>query len=109
MNFNEGGSALCTLYQHNDGYPSVCGANLKDALLKSKAREMGDLVLQVIAKMKTGPLDLYLVPAGTSDIWEAFTYDIYEKDGGVWVTCSRSRKGLIYDGPVAEWDTEIES
>ena len=105
VNFMDDGP-LCTAYQHNDGYPSVFGEALKTAVIAAHgASELGCLAAQVIAKLKTGPRDFYIIKAGTSDLWEEYTYDVYARDGGWWITCTGKRKGVIFDGPAAEFDT----
>ena len=109
-NFIDGADTLCTVYKHWDGYPSEFGRMLKEAILIDECRmETGDLAAHVISKIKKAPKDVYIVPAGTSGMDEDYTYDIYAKDGGWHVTCARTGRAVLYDGPVAEWDTEVES
>jgi len=103
------GHILCSFYKHWDGYPSEYGRDLKRVLMKmNETTDIGDMAAQVIAAIKQGPKDVYMIAAGQNDMGEEFTYDIYRKDDAWWITCTHVSKGVLYDGPVAEFDTSVE-
>ena len=99
---DEFGKEIVVLYRHFDGYLDVHGKELKDFLEgfnvvnglpadvpPKTANGMGNLAVQVISHLLSlestaDPAgNLYLMPAGTRDVGEEFTYLVYEAFGTV--------------------------
>lgn len=88
--YHESGQPIVTIYCHSDGYPDGHGADLakilKDRTLvsgiqipeqKNASNGMSCLAATIVAELKTGIGDIYLMPRGINSGQE-FEYHIYE-------------------------------
>ncbi len=115
------GPAICCIYQQYDGYPSGVGKIIHDILkgtavvngFSDKAQKqhngMGCLAATLIAKRKKGIGNVYVYPADSKDCGEDYTYTIYLSDRMVIQLKCEGNRGVIYDGPLDDFDPEMES
>lgn len=93
---DETGKHLATLYNQYDGYPEGLGVKLfgiaGDGRLVNGLRVgdeskqfngMGCLAASVVAALKDGPGNVYMVPEGTADVGEEWVYSLYPQDGQI--------------------------
>jgi hypothetical protein len=81
---------ILTIYRQYDGYPDGMGLDLAKFLVNiqvvngfgpdmeagSYANGMGCLAAQLVAHLKTGIGNVYIMTPDTSDVWEEYTYKI---------------------------------
>jgi hypothetical protein len=101
---------LVTIYRQFDGYPSNLGEDIKEALGKRKlvnghsnavneTNGMGCAAALLIAHLKADMTvgNVYIVPAGTNDVSEEFTYDIFADKEAMHMTINQSKPVEISD------------
>ena len=114
---NEDNEEFCLLYVQMDGYPEGLGMALAQFLqdghlvngymLGSKAKQfngMGCLAAQVVAHLKDGVGNHYLMTPMSRDHGEEWIYTIYQKDKKVYMRVKEEdAKNACYDGPLANY------
>ena len=119
LHIKDGENALLTIYRQYDGYPEGMGEDIKNIAghleivngfsdRENKANGMGCLAAQIVAGLKNDVGNVYIYPAGVSDVWEEYTYVLTEKEGRVHVNCT-DFDSVVYDGFLSDWDTSAAS
>jgi hypothetical protein len=116
----DGDKAVACIYRQCDGYPDGHGKDLADFMLsrllvngidgssppdgKVKANGMGCFAAQLIGDLKSkNPVgNIYLYPAGTSDVWEDYVYEVHADR--LKVSQTYGDAGVIFDGPPSEYE-----
>jgi hypothetical protein len=117
---------LVTIYRQFDGYLSGMGADLREGFgnieiengmtgdkeMGEAANGMGCLAAQIIASLKNCEGNVYIYHAGTSDVWEDYTYTIMPPDTkegvgvGLRVKVTGYNDRPVYEGLLSEMPEE---
>lgn len=130
----DGKTEIAVLYRQYDGYPSVAGADIKEALggkvvvngysSEDQVNGGGCMAVQLISYLKAKrdnkpnvPGMFYLYPAGTRNCGEEYTYDLTcptepegsmfshpKWEGRISLKLTGYRDRVLYDGPLDDFD-----
>lgn len=114
------------MYRHWDGYPQGMGQDLFEILKGytitngipiggnnwKLANGMGCLACQLIARMKDGPGNIYLYPAGTRDVGEQYIYTLRNTPETTDLilkveSCFGKRKVKLFKGLFCDFDSDV--
>lgn len=112
---DEEGQEIAVMYRQLDGYPKGHGKDLTEMLSGIKmvnglsidnpgkvANGMGCLAAQIVAHFKEGPGGIYLLPAGSRDCGEDYTYLITGNTDEPEIEI-RDRRKLLYKGAASNY------
>ncbi|MVB00087.1 hypothetical protein GN330_22840 [Nitratireductor sp. CAU 1489] len=116
-NGDKDSDTLVTVYRQFDGYPTGLGDDIK-SILGGKAivngyndpsnvvNGMKCAAAMLIAGLKDGCGNVYIYPAGTSDVWEEYTYTIYALGDRLHLVCDATYGdgSEVYSGWLDDFD-----
>ena len=105
---------LVTIYRQYDGYPTGLGDDIKSILggkkvvngyqdASKEVNGMGCAAAMLIAGLKDGCGNVYIKPVDTEDVWEEYTYTLWDDNGALHIQCKGYQE---YEGALDKFDGE---
>ncbi len=114
---NEDGETLVTIYRQCDGYPTGMGADIKATLgdktlvngysdPETQTNGMGCAAAMLIAAIKDGCGNVYIIKPDSADCWEEYVYTLSQAAGMKIALKLESGKKTLFDGLLSDFNPE---